>query len=447
MRKFLIFFSTAIFLNANSLTIYNNNLGYIKEDKNISIKKGLQTLKYTNLPKTIIIDSIAPEINSKSVKLYSLQFNESMGFRRAILEQNLNKEVSFFTKDKKLLSGILKRSDPIVVEANSKYYIVDSISQMIFNNYPNKDNINSYLELKLSSKENIDSKIRLNYLIKGISWSTNYILTLKKDKLNLKAWATIINNSDKEFKEYNLNLISGNLNKVSNYSRRIYRKSRSMALEAVEPAVAKIPEVGEAKAIEGYYLYNVPFKVTISKNQTKQISLIEANNIKYKIYGVAKNSAFYYYDLRKFKFSQIVEFKNSKENSLGKPLPAGVVRAYKDGYYLGENIISNIPKDEKVKIAIGELFDIVGKSKVIKFVNKSKYKYIKKEYIVKNRGKRAYEVRIKEEVPRYGDSIKFNTTCKDECKVKEKSAFYKEYTINLKPDSEYKFYTEYEIVK
>ena len=60
------------------------------------------------------------------------------------------------------------------------------------------------------------------------------------------------------------------------------------------------------------------------------------------------------------------EFKNSKENGLGIPLPAGRVRFYRkddtDGsiQFVGENTIQHTPQDELVRMYTGDAFDIVG---------------------------------------------------------------------------------------
>jgi hypothetical protein len=59
-----------------------------------------------------------------------------------------------------------------------------------------------------------------------------------------------------------------------------------------------------------------------------------------------------------------VKLKNSKENSLGMPLPAGTMRLYKqdsDGssQFIGEDKVDHTPKDEEVKLKIGEAFDVV----------------------------------------------------------------------------------------
>ena len=59
------------------------------------------------------------------------------------------------------------------------------------------------------------------------------------------------------------------------------------------------------------------------------------------------------------KVAVYLELKNSKENRLGIPLPKGKVRVYKadrsgSQQLIGEDWIDHTPKDERVKIKLGE---------------------------------------------------------------------------------------------
>jgi len=60
-----------------------------------------------------------------------------------------------------------------------------------------------------------------------------------------------------------------------------------------------------------------------------------------------------------------MEIANTKENNLGIPLPKGRVRVYKqeidaNQQFIGEDEIDHTPKDEKVRLYLGDAFDIVG---------------------------------------------------------------------------------------
>ena len=62
----------------------------------------------------------------------------------------------------------------------------------------------------------------------------------------------------------------------------------------------------------------------------------------------------------------MVSFENKKDNALGMPLPAGKIRVFKedssDGTleFIGEDLIDHTPRNETVKIKLGEAFDVVG---------------------------------------------------------------------------------------
>jgi hypothetical protein len=68
-----------------------------------------------------------------------------------------------------------------------------------------------------------------------------------------------------------------------------------------------------------------------------------------------------------------IKFKNSKENSLGIPLPAGTVRVYQGDskgrvQFIGEDRIDHTPKDETLDLLIGNAFDVVTERKQTDYV-------------------------------------------------------------------------------
>ncbi|HUF92481.1 MAG TPA: DUF4139 domain-containing protein, partial [Candidatus Limnocylindria bacterium] len=105
-------------------------------------------------------------------------------------------------------------------------------------------------------------------------------------------------------------------------------------------------------------------------NQTKQLALMSASDV-----GVTKQLVYYgaadYYrtsygqTLSNQKVAVLLEVKNSTDNRLGVPLPKGKVRVYKadaagSQQFIGEDWIDHTPKDERVKIKMGDAFDVVG---------------------------------------------------------------------------------------
>jgi hypothetical protein len=124
--------------------------------------------------------------------------------------------------------------------------------------------------------------------------------------------------------------------------------------------------VGEAqfeeKAFFEYHLYTLTRPATVKDRQVKQLTLFpEADVSVDKIYTYNGSR-----DATKVRVN--LEFDNSKNNGLGIPLPKGKLRVYKQDQdesleFVGEDLIDHTPKDEKVRVFLGNAFDVVGEKK------------------------------------------------------------------------------------
>jgi hypothetical protein len=138
-----------------------------------------------------------------------------------------------------------------------------------------------------------------------------------------------------------------------------------------KPARAEMAkqQFGEESLFE-YHLYTLDRKTTLKENQTKQISLLSGMGAAVRKEYVVNGQNFYYHNRQspgtplKDKVETLIELKNSKENNLGLPLPKGVLRVYKADtrggqQLIGEDQIDHTPKDETVRVKLGNAFDIV----------------------------------------------------------------------------------------
>src|SRR5262249_53563057 len=141
-----------------------------------------------------------------------------------------------------------------------------------------------------------------------------------------------------------------------------------VASKAASPAEARREFASEG--FFEYHLYTLDGRTTIKDNQTKQLSLMAASDVPIKKQLVYYGAQDYYRNaygmpVSHQKVSVLLELKNSKEHRLGLPLPKGKVRVYKadtsgSSQFIGEDWIDHTPKDERVKIKLGEAFDVVG---------------------------------------------------------------------------------------
>src|SRR5206468_3370928 len=149
-----------------------------------------------------------------------------------------------------------------------------------------------------------------------------------------------------------------------------FRDVKAMEMAARAPATAEARRDFQSEGFFEYHLYTLDGRTTIKDNQTKQLSLLAAADI-----GIDKQLIYYgaqdYYrtsygtPISNQKVGVYLEIKNSQANRLGLPLPKGRVRVYKadtggSQQFVGEDWIDHTPKDERVKIKMGEAFDVVG---------------------------------------------------------------------------------------
>jgi hypothetical protein len=141
-------------------------------------------------------------------------------------------------------------------------------------------------------------------------------------------------------------------------------------------AEAAAPQFSEESFFE-YHLYTLGRPTTLRENEQKQVTLLEGTDI-----GVEKKMIFYgaeYYYRGQYgdvvsnqKVGVYLDFENTEKNRLGMPLPKGIVRVYKaDGsgaqQFIGEDRIDHTPRDERVRIRMGEAFDVVGDRRQMDF--------------------------------------------------------------------------------
>jgi hypothetical protein len=101
------------------------------------------------------------------------------------------------------------------------------------------------------------------------------------------------------------------------------------------------------------------------------------------------------------------EFKNSKENHLGMPLPKGSVRFYRrdvDGQleFTGENEIDHTPSDEIIRLYTGNAFDAVGERRRVSYKLDYNDRWLDEAFEIKLRNHKTepLEVRVVEHLYR-----------------------------------------------
>ena len=134
-------------------------------------------------------------------------------------------------------------------------------------------------------------------------------------------------------------------------------------------------------------------------------------------------------------------FKTQFYFRAGIPLPKGKIKVYKADtdetlQFIGEDQIDHTPKDETVKLYIGNAFDLVGEKKQTNFVEKWDGRYVDESFEVtlRNHKTEPVEIRVIDHTYRYSNwQIKNNSD-----KFEKLDSATVQFTVPLKPDEERK---------
>jgi len=359
------------------VTVYNNNLGLVKDIRSIDLPKGEGELRFMDVASKIMPVTVHVESLNLPGELAVLEQNYEYDLMNQdkLLDKYVGKEIKIISwttyEDKKE-----KEEVDAVLLSNNKgqiYKIEDEIylghpGYKVLPKIPENLIAKPTLTWLYQNRSQQAHDLEVSYLTNGIKWKADYIVLLNKDDTSsdLTGWVTLDNKSGATYKDAKLKLVAGEVNRVSGMEGGAIgrRGSDDIHFEAMS-----VPQFAEESFFE-YHIYDLQRKTTIKNKQTKQVSLLEANAVDVKKEFIVEGQQHYYrsnYGGRKDLKSPVnvyLKFKNSEENNLGMPLPAGIMRLYKEDskgslQFIGEDSIKHTPKDEEVKLKIGEAFDIV----------------------------------------------------------------------------------------
>jgi len=360
-----------------SLTIYNTNLGLVKDQRQLKLPKGVSDLRFMGVASQIIPTSVHIKslVNPGSLQVLEQNYEYDLLNPQKLLDKFVGKEVKLFTKNPYTEREEVVTATLLSNNGGPIFKIGDEITyghpgRVIFPGVP-EDLMAKPTLLWLAENDLLaGQKVEASYLTNGINWQSDYVVTLndKDDKADLAGWVTIDNKSGTTYRNAKLKLVAGDVNRVKDE----VEYKRGMLRVAEMAAKAAAPQFKEESFFE-YHIYTLQRPATVKDSQTKQISLVQADTIAVKKELLYRGASYYYHSrygeaMSNQKVGVFVEIENREKNHLGIPLPKGTVRVYKEDssgslQFVGEDSIDHTPKDEKVRIKLGDAFDVVGSRK------------------------------------------------------------------------------------
>lgn len=404
------------------LAVYNQDLALVKDLRTLDLEEGLNEVRF---------DDVAARIDPTSVHFRSLTDPEGT----VVLEQNyeydivgsarllqkyLGLEISVVTEDGQEYAGeLLSGADDVILQAADGQVTVlklGQIKEFAFPALPEGLITRPTLVWEVESAEGGTQDVEVTYLTNGINWRANYIVVLADDEasLDLDGWVTLDNRSGAGYEDARLKLIAGDIHRAPTEGVVVKDIEYEMAAgRAQAPAV-------EERAFFEYHLYEVQRPVTVRDQQTKQIEFVTGSDIPATKFFVYDGAQLYFGGIyapiddpsygtgTNAKVMVMLEFQNGEEEGLGVPLPRGTVRVYKndvDGSTLlvGEDAIDHTPRDESVRLYVGDAFDIVGERVQTNFRAEYDEDWIEESYQItlRNHKEEDVEVRVVEHMFRW----------------------------------------------
>ncbi|MDD5058693.1 MAG: DUF4139 domain-containing protein [Sideroxydans sp.] len=402
-----------------AVTIYNENLALVKDQRRIQIGGGQSVLAFRDVsgqmrPETALLRSLS---SPGKLAVMEQNFDFDLLTPEKLLEKYVGRNVKVIRTNP--ATGAETSEQAQVLSANNGVVlkIGDRIEtgmpgRIVYSDVPANLRDRPTLVMALDNDGAAQQEVELSYLTGGLAWKADYVAELNAadDKLDLSGWVTLTNTSGASYNNARLQLVAGDVNQV----RDEMQLGRQFRGEQMLEARAAAPRMAEESLLE-YHLYTLDRPTTIAESQTKQVSLLSASAIPARKELLLRGADYYYQssygDLgQKMKVGVFVEFDNKEAAHLGMPLPKGVIRVYKkDGagnaQFVGEDRIDHTPKNEKVRIKLGEAFDVMADKKQTDFkkVNGwSSYNYAYEcafEIVLKNAKKEATSVTVQEPIP------------------------------------------------
>ncbi|MGB4811094.1 MAG: DUF4139 domain-containing protein [Methylophilaceae bacterium] len=364
-----------------AVTIYNGNLALVKDTRKVSLKTGLNALALRDVsgqmrPETALLRSInAPG----SLTLLEQNFDFDLLTPEKMLQKYVGKTVSIVkthpttgaeTVEK---ATVLSANNGVVLKMGNRIE-TGLPGRIVYDDVPENLRDSPTLVTQINNKGSNNQTVELSYLTGGLGWKADYVAELspKEDSIDLSGWVTLTNTSGATYKNAKLQLVAGDVNRVpDDVPQAAMMRAKGDMLESASPA-----PMAEESLLE-YHLYTLDRPTTIAESQTKQVALLSASNIPAHKELVLRGADYYYTaqygDIgTKLKVGVFVEFENNVASKLGMPLPKGVLRVYKkdnagNAQFVGEDQIDHTPKNEKVRLKLGESFDVTADKKQTTF--------------------------------------------------------------------------------
>jgi hypothetical protein len=409
-----------------ALTVYNSQLALVRDVRQITLPPGESRLRFMDIAASINPSTVLFRSLTDTGKLSMLEQNYEFDLLdpNKLLQKYVGREVTLIrprmsngsTQYDEVKAILLSLNGAPVWKIGDEIVTGLSYESIRFPQLPENLFERPTLLWTLQNNGNRQQKVEASYLAGNLSWNADYVLNVSKDETfgDLDGWITLVNKSGTAFKNAKLQLIAGDLHRVIAAYGGI-AKDAIMTMSRAEAAPAV-----QQESFSEYHLYTMARRTSVLNQETKQVSMLNASHFPLQKVYVVNGQSFYYRSQaqrgapQKDAVEVFYRFKNEEKAGLGMPLPAGTIRVYQadsrgSALFAGEDHIDHTPKDENLRLHIGNAFDIVAERKQTDYRRLSDRVY-EFEYEITLRNHKELPITVEVNEPIGGDWDMVNST-------------------------------------
>jgi hypothetical protein len=339
-----------------SLTIYNSNLALVQDTRHLDVAAGRSRIEFKNVSAHIRSETVA--LTGKDLGVVEQNFDYDLLTPSKMMEKAVGKQIKIIRTnpatghEETEIATVLSVNQGVVLKVGDRIEVLrdDGIpTRVVFSSIPENLRANPTLSVTVQAAQAGPRDVTLSYLTTGMNWKADYVALFDEahSAMALQGWITLTNQSGVSYKNAKTQLVAGAMDSGNSYN---YGGNQNVTRRAGTQASGE-------KGVADYLIYQLPERLTVAENQTKQVSFLDLQGIKsQKLYECRAN--WFQSDPNPSHVDVVLNFTNRE-----RALPKGTIRVYMrdaagEAKFLGENSIDHSPAGSEMAVKIGEAFDV-----------------------------------------------------------------------------------------
>jgi hypothetical protein len=352
---------------ALSVTIYNDDLALIQDQRNIEIKGGRQRIEFEDVSAQIRPETVS--LAAADISIVEQNFDFDLLSPAKLMEKAVGQEITIVRvnpatgAETREHAQVLATNGGVVLKIGERIEVLrdDGLPvRVIFDKVPENLRARPTLSVTIDGGHGGTRPATLSYLTPGLGWKADYVALYNESdsKIDVQGWVTLTNASGVSYDNARTLLVAGSPSQVDggNGIQGYRPQPRRPTLQQAGT------ESGSRERLGDYYLYPLAERTNIANLQTKQVSFLD-------VHGVPAEHGYEFHNYwlgtadKPASAKSVYSFSTSAHAGLGDQLPAGILRFYMrdkrgDPQFIGESRIDHTPMGSTLSLATGDAFDV-----------------------------------------------------------------------------------------